>query len=41
MNPSTARLHRTLIRLLKGCLTAWEKWLGEVAPESREPDTLP
>jgi hypothetical protein len=27
MNTATQELHKTLIRLLKGCLTAWEKWL--------------
>jgi hypothetical protein len=29
MNPVTKELHVTLIRLLKGCLTAWEKWLSK------------
>jgi hypothetical protein len=29
MNAITKELHETLIRLLKGCLTAWEKWLGK------------
>ena len=27
MNPTTKELHETVIRLLKGCLSAWEKWL--------------
>ena len=27
MNPATKELHETVIRLLKGVLTAWEKWL--------------
>lgn len=27
MNPVTRELHETLIRMLKGCLSAWEKWL--------------
>jgi len=27
MTASTLELHRTLIRLLKGAITAWEKWL--------------
>ena len=27
MNPSTKKFHETLIRLLKGCLSAWEDWL--------------
>lgn len=27
MNPTTKELHQTLIRLLKGCLSAWERWL--------------
>lgn len=27
MKLDTIDLHRTLIRLLKGCLSAWERWL--------------
>jgi len=27
MSPATKELHETVIRLLKGVLTAWEKWL--------------
>lgn len=27
MNPHTRELHETIIRLLKGILSAWEKWL--------------
>ena len=27
MNPATRELHQTIIRLLKGVLSAWEKWL--------------
>ena len=27
MSPTTRELHHTLIRLLKGCLNAWEAWL--------------
>lgn len=27
MTPATRELHETIIRLLKGVLTAWEKWL--------------
>lgn len=27
MTPATKELHETVIRLLKGVLTAWEKWL--------------
>lgn len=29
MSPSTARLHEILIRLARGMLNAWEKWLQE------------
>lgn len=29
MTLSTKRFQQTLIRLLKGCLTAWERWLQE------------
>lgn len=27
MTPATRELHETIIRLLKGVLSAWEKWL--------------
>ena len=27
MNPITKELHETLIRLIKGCIKAWETWL--------------
>jgi hypothetical protein len=27
MNPPTIHLHEALIRLAKGVVTAWEKWL--------------
>lgn len=27
MKPATILLHETLIRLAKGAITAWEKWL--------------
>lgn len=29
MIPATKELHETVIRLLKGVLTAWEKWLAK------------
>lgn len=29
MAPSTRQLHASLIRLAKGMLTAWEKWLDD------------
>lgn len=29
MTPATKELHETVIRLLKGVLTAWEKWLSK------------
>lgn len=28
MTETTRELHETVIRLLKGVLTAWEKWLS-------------
>lgn len=28
MSPHTVTLHETLIRLAKGMITAWEKWLS-------------
>jgi len=27
MTPATVTLHETLIRLVKGVVSAWEKWL--------------
>lgn len=33
MTPATKELHTTLIRLLKGCLSAWEKWLEKIEPK--------
>ncbi len=27
MNPATIQFHEALIRLAKGVVTAWEKWL--------------
>jgi len=29
MTPSTYELHQTLIRLIKGCIGAWERWLEQ------------
>jgi len=29
MNSATRELHEAVIRLLKGVLTAWEKWLSK------------
>lgn len=29
MNPITKELHETLIRLIKGCISAWERWLQQ------------
>lgn len=40
LSPATVRLHRTLIRLLKGCLTAWEKWLDEEVPGADQHDRI-
>lgn len=31
MTPATRELHETVIRLLKGILTAWERWLKSQA----------
>jgi hypothetical protein len=31
MNPATRELHQTIIRLLKGVISAWEKWLKSQA----------
>ena len=27
MSPATRELHETIIRLVKGIVTAWERWL--------------
>jgi len=35
MTPATRRLHEQLIRLAKGMLLAWEKWLT-AQPDGRE-----
>lgn len=29
MQPATKRLHEALIRLAKGMISAWEKWIQE------------
>lgn len=29
ISPATRKLHETLIRLLKGMITAWEEWLKQ------------
>lgn len=29
MSPITKELHETLIRLIKGCISAWERWLQQ------------
>lgn len=29
MKPTTRELHETIIRLLKGILSAWERWLKD------------
>jgi hypothetical protein len=29
MTPATKELHLTLIRLVKGCISAWERWLDQ------------
>jgi hypothetical protein len=29
MSTVTKEFHESLIRLLKGCLSAWEKWLAK------------
>lgn len=29
MSPSTAKLHETMIRLVRGIVNAWEAWLRE------------
>jgi hypothetical protein len=34
VNPATEALHRQLIRLFKGMLTAWEKWLEGSATQN-------
>jgi hypothetical protein len=36
MQPATAILVRALLRQAKGALTAFEKWIDEVAPDKKE-----
>ena len=31
MHPATRKLHETLIRLVKGMITAWEQWLKDIS----------
>ena len=33
MTPATRELHATIIRLLKGILSAWEHWLKQQSTE--------
>lgn len=35
MKHSTREFHETVIRLLKGVLTAWEKWLSKQEANSQ------
>ena len=37
MSKTTVKFHRTLIRLLKGVLTAWEEWLDHQEKASANP----
>lgn len=39
MRPATLKLHRALIRLAKGMLTAWEEWVNESEIEIRRTAT--
>ena len=39
MNWSTYRFQETLIRLLKGCIKAWETWLREQKMRGLKDDT--
>lgn len=34
MSPATRQLHEALIRLAKGAISAWEKWLKEHTPDN-------
>lgn len=36
MNPATRALHKALIRLAKGMITAWEEWLKAQIKEDEE-----
>lgn len=37
MHPATARLQKSLIRLLRGVLSAWEDWINEMHPGDTRP----
>lgn len=41
MKPATKALHLTLIRLLKGCLNAWERWVNLYADDEGRPPEGP
>lgn len=36
MSPATVKLHEALIRLFKGAITLWEKWLAEVLKDQQK-----
>jgi hypothetical protein len=35
MSPATVTFHETLIRLMKGVISAWEKWLDSQKRDSK------
>jgi len=39
MNPATRALHEALIKLAKGVITAWERWVEAKAQEGRSSTT--
>lgn len=41
MRPATKELHFAIIRLLKGILSAWERWLRVYADDPPPQETTP
>lgn len=37
MQLATARFQKTLIRFLRGMLSAWEEWINEMQPGAKRP----
>ena len=40
MKQHTRELHESLIRLAKGMITAWERWLSKDAIDQAKPGTI-
>jgi hypothetical protein len=40
LNPTTLKLHQTLIRHARGMLAAWEEWVRAQIPVKENPDPV-